>query len=131
MTATQGVVTQQSTREFDATLECLRAAIATRGLRVFLDLDQQAAAQSDGATMPRGQLILFGRPKAGTPILVANPEAGIELPVKVYVWEAANGSVFVSYADAAFVAQRFALSEALAAPLAGVAAIVHEALAKV
>jgi uncharacterized protein (DUF302 family) len=128
MTPNTGVVTIRSARGFDATLDSLRTTIAQRGLQLFLDLDQQAAAQADGATMARGHLLLFGRPKAGTPILVASPEAGIELPLKAYVWEAADGGVFVSYADPTSTVTRLGLSGPLAAPLLAITAIVADAL---
>ncbi|HEY5220037.1 MAG TPA: DUF302 domain-containing protein, partial [Gemmatimonadaceae bacterium] len=82
MSTSAGVVTLPSPHSFDDTLAQLRAAIATRGLTLFLDLDQQAAAQSDGAVMQQAHLLLFGRPRAGTPILVAAPEAGLDLPLK-------------------------------------------------
>ena len=129
MSTSAGVVTLTSFHSFDDTLARLRAAIISRGLTLFLDLDQQAAARADGLTMPRAHLLLFGRPRAGTPILVAVPEAGVDLPLKAYLWEAADRSVSVAYSDPAYLIARHHLPETLSGPMTGVVAIVAEAVA--
>lgn len=129
MATSSGVVTLPSSHAFDQTLMRLRAAIADHGLTLFLDLDQQAAAKADGATMARGHLLVFGRPRAGTPILVSVPEAGVDLPLKAYLWEAPDGGVFVSYSDPQYLAERHHLSAALSAPLAAIGPLVAGALA--
>ncbi len=90
MSNSTGVVTIASEYSFDETVDRLRGAIADRELILFLALDQQAAARTDGVTMPKAQLLVFGRPKAGTQILIDFPEAGLDLPLKVYVWESSN-----------------------------------------
>jgi tellurite resistance protein len=123
-----GVVTIVSRLDFDDLLHRLRTAIAERKLTLFLDLDQQQAAVADGATMPRGQLLLFGRPRAGTEILVAVPEAGVDLPLKLYVWEGSDGTVSVSYTDPAFLAARHHLPDRLVTPLRAITAVVEEAV---
>lgn len=122
------VVTLPSPVGFGDTLERLRAAIAARALRLFLDLDQQAAAREDGASMPPAHLLLFGRPRAGTPALLESPESGVDLPLKVYVWESLPGKVFVSYSDPVFIARRHHLSEGVAHPLAAITDLVAGAL---
>lgn len=128
MQSSTDVVTLPSPAGFDATLDRLRTAIAARGLRLFLDLDQQAAAREDGVSMPGAHLLLFGRPRAGTPALLESPESGVDLPLKVYVWESAEGKVFVSYSDPAFVARRHHLTAAVAQPLAAVTDLVATTL---
>jgi uncharacterized protein (DUF302 family) len=129
MAKSSGVVTLTSPYTFDQTLARLRAAIATHGLALFLDLDQQAAAQKEGLTMPRAHLLLFGSPRAGTPVLRNVPEAGVDLPLKAYLWEAPDGGVFVSYSDPEYVAARHHLSAVLSAPLAGIVPLIAGALA--
>jgi uncharacterized protein (DUF302 family) len=74
--------------------------------------------------MPRAHLLVFGRPRAGTPLLVTVPEAGVDLPLKAYLWEAGDGRVFVSYSDPPYLAERHHLSAALSAPLAAIAPLV-------
>jgi len=129
MATRSGVVTLTSPHSFDQTLTRLRDAIASHGLTLFLDLDQQAAAKEDGLSMPRAHLLLFGRPRAGTPILLSVPEAGVDLPLKAYLWEAPDGGVFVSYSHPDYLAARHHLPAALSAPLAGIAPLIAEALA--
>jgi uncharacterized protein (DUF302 family) len=129
MPASDGVVTIASAHSYDDTLTRLRAAVSDRGLVLFLDLDQQAATRTDGLTMPRAHLLLFGRPRAGTPILVAVPEAGLDLPLKAYLWERPDGAVFVSYSDPAYLIARHRLPESLSAALAGIVPVVAEAVA--
>jgi uncharacterized protein (DUF302 family) len=124
-----GIVTLTSAHSFDETLARLRAAVSSRGLTLFLDLDQQAAALAEGLTMPPAHLLLFGHPRAGTPILLAVPEAGLDLPLKAYVWEAAEGAVQVCYSDPAYLAARHHLPEQLSMPLAVVVPIVADAVA--
>jgi uncharacterized protein (DUF302 family) len=128
MAMRSGVVTLTSPHSFDQTLARLRAAIASHGLTLFLDLDQQAAARDDGLAMPRAHLLVFGSPRAGTSILLKVPEAGVDLPLKAYLWEAPDGGVFVSYSDPDYVAARHHLSAALSAPLAGIAPLIAGAL---
>lgn len=128
MQSSTGVVTLPSPGGFDDTLNRLRTTIAARGLRLFLDLDQQAAAREDGVSMPAAHLLLFGRPRAGTPALRESPESGVDLPLKVFVWESEEGKVFVSYSDPAFIAKRHHLTEGVARPLAGITDLISSAL---
>jgi uncharacterized protein (DUF302 family) len=92
-------------------------------MTIFADIDQQAAARIAGLTMPGAHLVLFGNPKAGTPVMLAAPEAGLDLPLKALLWERADGQVFVSYNAPTFIATRYELPEALAAPLAGIVSL--------
>ncbi|MBC7899445.1 MAG: DUF302 domain-containing protein [Saprospiraceae bacterium] len=78
--------------------------------------------------MPPARLLLFGRPWAGTRILIEVPEAGIALPLKAHVWEAADGGVFVNYSNLSYIADRHILSAVLAAPLFGVFPLLKGAL---
>ncbi len=128
MSKSTGVVTRASGHSFDETVDRLRGAISERGLILFLALDQQAAARKEGLTMPRSQLLVFGSPKAGTQILIDFPEAGLDLPLKAYVWESSNGAVFVSYSEPAYIAERHGLSIATAAPLYGIVPLIEGAL---
>jgi len=130
MSGSKGVVTLASDFSFDETVAHVLGEIKNHGLLLFLDLDQQAAARGDGLAMPQARLLLFGRPSAGTPILAEAPEAGLDLPLKIYVWGAADGMVFVSYSDPAFIAERHGLSAALAAPLYGTVPLIKQALGR-
>ena len=128
MSNSTGVVTLVSNFSFDETLARIFRAIEKQGLLLFLALDQQAIARKDGLKMPQARLLLFGRPWAGTQILIDVPEAGIDLPLKAYVWEAADGGIFVSYSSPEYIAERHGLSAALSAPLFGVFPLLKGAL---
>ncbi|GAB7534794.1 DUF302 domain-containing protein [Burkholderia sp. 3C] len=124
------VTTWPSGVGFDATLARLRDALAERGLRIFAEIDQAAAAADAGMTMPPTVLILFGNPKAGTPVMLREPRAAVELPLKLVVRQTVDGRVEVDYLDAARVLERgYGIDDAaLLAPLARVPALLQAAI---
>lgn len=75
----------QSRHNFAGTLARLRDALADKGLRIFAEIDQAAAAADSGLAMPATVLILFGNPKAGTPVMLRHPLASVELPLRLVV----------------------------------------------
>jgi uncharacterized protein (DUF302 family) len=93
------VVTFQSKYDFEATVSRLKAALAAHGVTLFADIDQSAAAAQAGTSLRPTRLLLFGNPKAGTPVMETNPHAALELPLKVVVWEDAGSGVWVDYQD--------------------------------
>ncbi|QRN55892.1 DUF302 domain-containing protein [Dyella caseinilytica] len=113
-----GLVVLQSPYPFADTVQRLLAALADHGIKVFATIDQRAEALAVGLSMPPATLILFGNPKAGTPVMLANLSSGIDLPLKVWVTEPSSGSVEVVMNTSAYVIKRHALPEALLANLA-------------
>lgn len=103
---------------FADTVQRLLDAFAAKGIKVFATIDQQAEAQAVGLAMPPTTLIVFGNPKAGTPLMLANPAVGVDLPLKVLVSEATPGEVMVLFTSAAAIIERYALAAELAANLA-------------
>ncbi|SOE95950.1 Uncharacterized conserved protein, DUF302 family [Burkholderia sp. D7] len=93
------LVTLQSKYDFEATVSRLKAALAAHGVTLFADIDQSAAATKAGASLRPTRLLLFGNPKAGTPVMEANPHAALELPLKAVVWEDSGSAVWVDYQD--------------------------------
>jgi uncharacterized protein (DUF302 family) len=79
------------------TIDRFEAAVKKRGFMVFARLDHAAAAESVGLKMPRATVIVFGNPRLGTPGFIKTPTLAIDLPLKVMVWEDANGKVWLSY----------------------------------
>jgi uncharacterized protein (DUF302 family) len=90
-----GIIELKSPYPFTDTVQRLLAAFSEKGIKVFVVIDQQAEAHAVGLVMPPTTLIIFGSPKAGTPIMLANPRAGIDLPLKVLVCELQPGHVTV------------------------------------
>jgi uncharacterized protein (DUF302 family) len=113
-----GLVTLQSAHPFAETVQRLLAALAEHGIKVFATIDQRAEAQAVGLSMPPTTLIIFGNPKAGTPVMLASLPSGIDLPLKALVIEPEPGRVEVVMNASAYLIQRHALPEALLANLA-------------
>ena len=124
-----GVTTLASAHSFAETVQRLLAAFSDRGIKVFATIDQQAEARAAGLAMPPTTLILFGNPKAGTPLMLARPESGLDLPLKVLVSEAEPGHVSVSFNTAAYIVERHKLPPQLAANLAPAEQLVAGAVA--
>lgn len=86
-----------------ATLEKLDKAIKARGMKIFAHIDHQAGAKEYGLSMPASTVVMFGNPKAGTPIFLKKPTLAIDLPLKMLVWDDASGKTFVTYNTAEYV----------------------------
>ena len=93
----QGVVTIASNHSVQETLDRAEALVKTAGAVVFGRIDHQAGAARAGLTMPPTQLLIFGSPRSGTPLMLADPTFGIELPLKLLAWQDADGHVWVSH----------------------------------
>jgi uncharacterized protein (DUF302 family) len=90
--------------------DAMATAIESRGLKLIARLDHGASAKSVGLDLRPSELILFVDPKIGTPLMQANPEIGIELPLKVLIWQDAGGKVWVGHVPPATLKERFSLS---------------------
>ena len=101
--AADALITKQSAHSVDETIERYEAALKERGLTIFTRLDHAAAAKSAELDMPRATVIVFGNPRAGTPVFLKAPTAAIDLPLRALVWEDAEGAVFLSYNSAKHV----------------------------
>jgi uncharacterized protein (DUF302 family) len=95
----------------------LDAAVAERGLTVFARIDFAADAAAVGMHLRPTRLLVFGNPRAGTPLLAAAPTAGIDLPLKVLIWEDAQGRVTVGYNSPGWIGARHGVPDELRARL--------------
>jgi uncharacterized protein (DUF302 family) len=109
------------------TVKRLTTLMAERGMTIFAIIDQRAAARGVGQELRETVLIIFGNPAVGTPVMDAEPWAGLDLPLKLLVWDD-DGRTRVSYLTPAALAARYGLSESLAAPLSGIDALTDNAL---
>ncbi|MBD1942596.1 DUF302 domain-containing protein [Coleofasciculus sp. FACHB-712] len=87
-----------------------------------------AEAKKVGLSLRPTQLLLFGNPEAGTPLMVAEPTIALDLPLKILAWETADGKVWLSYNDPDYLKQRFSLSDELVKNIAVIAPLVNQAL---
>jgi uncharacterized protein (DUF302 family) len=113
MTA-DGLITLASRYSVKDTLDRLEAALRTAGITIFARIDHAAGATAVGLDLRPTQVLIFGNPKGGTPLMQANQMIGLDLPLRVLAWENATGEVSVTYTDVAWLAARFALDESTA-----------------
>jgi len=126
----RGVVSIRSVHPYTDTVRLLLAAFADHGIKVFATIDQAAEAQAAGLAMPPMTLIIFGNPKAGTALLLAQPLSGIDLPLKVLVTESTPGQVLVSFNAASYIIARHALAVELADKLVPAERVIEGAVTK-
>ena len=104
--AADGLVEVKSAHPPKTTLDRFEAAAKERGLMVFARIDHAAGAQKVGKTLRPTELLIFGNPQGGTPLMECAQSAGIDLPLKALVWEDAQGQSWLGYNDPAWLAQR-------------------------
>lgn len=115
--AVEGLVISPSPRPPAEVVARLKAEIVARKLTIFAEIDHAAGAEAVGLTLRPDFLIIFGAARGGTPLMQAAATAGIDLPLKLLVWQDAEGATQVAYDDPYWVAQRHGLSEAVEAPV--------------
>lgn len=108
--------TTTSSHDFEQTVSRLNAELARRGLEVFARIDHAAGARSVGLDMPATVVVLFGSPRAGTPLMEAAPDLAVDLPLRLLVRERAD-SVELVFTDPATTVAKRGLPAASAAPL--------------
>ncbi|MCP6759973.1 MAG: DUF302 domain-containing protein [Fischerella sp. CENA71] len=128
MNANNGIISQLSQYSVPVTIDRLEAVLQVKGITIFARIDQQAEAEKVGLSLCPTQLLLFGNPKAGTSLMVAEPTIALDLPLKILAWEATDGKVWVSYNDPNYLKQRFSLSDELVKNIAIIAPLIDQAL---
>ena len=122
-----GIITQPSQHSVEQTVEKLSALLQAKGVTLFGLVDHSGEAAKVGMRMPPTKLMIFGSPKAGTPLMLAAPSVAIDLPLKMLVWEDAQGSVWLSYNSPAYLKERHGVPEALLPNIAVVEALARAA----
>jgi uncharacterized protein (DUF302 family) len=114
----RGIVKIRSHYSVAVTTDRLESMLEERGIMVFARIDFSGDAERAGLAMRPEQLLLFGNPKAGTPLMLAEPAAGLDLPLKALVWEDVDGHAWIAYNDPQYVVRRHGLAPTLSANLA-------------
>ena len=122
--AADGLITISSSFGPKETVDRLEAEIRVRGMTVFARIDHGAGAAKVGMALRPTELVLFGHPKGGTPLMQDRQTAGIDLPLKALAWEDAGGRVWLTYNDATWIARRHSLGTASAEAVKAVTAVV-------
>ena len=118
-----GIITISSQHSVEETVSRLQRALEAKGIKIFVVVDHSGEAQKAGLQMPNTKLIIFGNPKAGTPLMIAAPTIAIDLPLKILVWEDTEARTWISYNDPEFLSKRYGLPPDLTQTLAGVRAL--------
>ena len=122
-----GIIDTPSKHSVEQTVERLETILRSNGITVFAVVDHSGEAASVGMKMRPTNLLIFGNPKAGTPLMLAAPSIAIDLPLKILVWEDAGGKVWVSYNSPQYLMKRHRLSPELLANIAVVETLAGKA----
>jgi uncharacterized protein (DUF302 family) len=121
-----GIVSLPSHHSVDETVEKLKNILQSKNVTLFALVDHSGEAAKAGLQMPPTKLLIFGNPKAGTPLMLAAPSIAIDLPLKILVWEDAAKKVWISYNSAEYLRERHGLPAALLANIAIVATLAEK-----
>ena len=124
----EGIVSRPSPFSVEETLERLQEAIRNRKLILFAHIDHSGEARRVGLTMQEAHVLIFGSPKAGTPLMIASPLLALDLPLKVLVWQDEDDLVWVSSISSDYLRVRYALPQELIGNIAGVDALIEQTL---
>ena len=122
-TTNSGIIEIPSNQSVDQTVEALKKILAAKGVTLFALVDHSGEAQKVGITMPPTKLLIFGSPKAGTPIMLAAPSSALDLPLKILIREDTYGKVWISYNSPAYLQRRHDIPPDLLPNLAVVEAL--------
>lgn len=128
-----GLITYSSNHGPKETTDRLAAAVAEHGMSVMARIDHAAAAEKVGLTLRPTEVLIFGNPRGGTPLMQAAQTIGLDLPLKALVWQDEAGKTWLSYNDPAWLARRHHVepraSSAVAAMIAALSAVAQKATA--
>ncbi len=114
MDTQNGIVTIPSNHSVDQTVQRLEGMLEAKDVKLFSVIDHSGEAEKAGMLMRPTKLLIFGNPKAGTPLMISSPSIAIDLPMKILVWEDVDGKVRVSYNTSVYLQSRHGLSPELA-----------------
>jgi len=122
-----GVVSIRSHHTLAQTVQRMEDLLAAKGVKLFAVIDHSGEAEKAGLQMQPCKLMIFGNPKAGTPLMIAAPSVALDLPLKLLVWEDAGHTVWITYNDSAYLQRRHGLATEMAATIAVVDALAAKA----
>jgi uncharacterized protein (DUF302 family) len=124
---TNGILSKRSNSSVDETVERLKSALQAKAVTIFATVDHSGEAEKVGMKMRPTKLLIFGSPKAGTPLMLAAPSIAIDLPLKILVWEDGQGNAWVSYNSPEYLQKRHRLPYDLLQNIAVVEALAQKA----
>ena len=125
--SSQGIVGLPSRGTVDETVARLRGILESKGITLFSIVDHSGEAAKVGMTMPPTKLLIFGSPKAGTPVMLAAPSIALDLPLKILVWQDHGEKTWISYNSVEYLRERHNVPANLLQNLSAVEAIAAKA----
>ena len=122
-----GIIDVPSHHSVEETVDRLKGILQSKGITLFALVDHSGEAEKVGMKMLPTKLLIFGNPKGGTPLMLAAPSAAIDLPLKILVWQDAQGKVWLSYNSPEYLKQRHDLPENLIQNIAVVGTLAAKA----
>jgi uncharacterized protein (DUF302 family) len=121
-----GMAHLSSPYRFAETIKRLESLLQAQGLAIFCRIDHSGEAEKAGLKMPPTQVIIFGNPKGGTPLMIASPTVAIDLPLKALIWEDGEGRIWVSYNSPEYLGQRHNIPAALLKNIGGIGPLLQK-----
>ena len=128
MQSNSGIITLPGLASVNETMGALEKALTAHGISIYARIDQQAEAEKAGLSLKPLRLLIFGNPKGGIPLMNANPLCGLDLPLKVLVWQDDEKKIWVSYNSFPYLQNRFDLPADLIQKISGTEKIIQQAL---
>ena len=122
-----GIIDVPSRCSVPETLVRLQSILKEKGITVFALIDHSGEAVKAGLTMRPTQLLIFGSPKSGTPLMAAAPRLAIDLPLKELAWEDEHGQVWLSYNSPEYLQERHVFPTELLKNISGIGALIQKA----
>jgi uncharacterized protein (DUF302 family) len=127
MKSGDGIISKPSKSSVPETLDRLEAILGAKGIKVFARIDHSGEAEKVGMKMPPTQVLIFGNPKGGTPLMLAAPTSAIDLPLKALAWQDSDGGVWLSYNDPEYLKRRFGVSDDDIKLIAALSTVIEQA----
>jgi uncharacterized protein (DUF302 family) len=128
MNSIPNITSYSSPYSVPETLDRLEALLRQQNVTIFTRIDHAGEAEKVDLPMLPTQLLIFGNPKAGTPIMLAEPLAAIDLPLKALAWQDAEGKVWLSYNEPEYLRNRFHLAPELVNSISGLGGLIQQAI---
>jgi uncharacterized protein (DUF302 family) len=108
--ADNGIISVKSSHEVKATADRLENTLNQKGMTVFIRINHAEGAQKVGKKLRPTELVIFGNPKVGTPLMQCSQSTAIDLPQKALIWEDEKGQVWLSYNDPNYLVERHGIT---------------------
>jgi uncharacterized protein (DUF302 family) len=128
MQSNTDIITLPGLSSVTQTMDAVEKAITGHGIFIYARIDQEAEAIKVGLTLKPMKLLIFGNPRGGIPLMNANPLSGLDLPLKILIWEDNDKKVWLSYNSFSYLQKRFDLPADLIQKISGVEKIIQQAI---